>query len=218
MNNHFWPEKKFMTKLITVVRNAMDGVYDDLCAVEKSCPNEVLPKEEQIRSSMYKHLCNGYKNQTICVERTYPYKDGCRKKRECDIWFRENSGRDVWIELKRTACIKTWVTPTTSKNGGKASSWVQDVDKLKLARKTPGNSCMNPANGLYRIFVLYAFMDVDINTAELPKRVKTFLSTVNDWLPKQCGVLKKAEFEAWTYDFTWLQSPVRYMSVFAWIW
>lgn len=210
-----------MTKLVTVLRDAMDVAYEDLCNVNKTCPNEVLPKEEQIRCSMYKSLCQSYKKQTICVERGYPIQgDDYRRRPECDFWFRENSGTDVWVELKRAWCVEGWAGPTISVKGGKARSWADDVKKLKMAKKIGKGHFLPPASGLQKAFLLYAFTDHSIlsDLETYPKRLKTFMLRVDEWLPKECPELKRAETERWTYDFNWLDTPITNLTIFLWIW
>jgi hypothetical protein len=98
-------------------------MLDDLAIVAASQPNERLPKEEQIRCSMYAALRKHY--SVVCAERGYrSIDDGCRT--ECDLWASSPGAPPVWIEFKRA-----WSTDSLiPKPSEQLDDWERDIEKL----------------------------------------------------------------------------------------
>lgn len=79
------------------LKGLVEDIFGDLQVVEKSLPNERLPKEEQIRSRLYASLLE--ECEAVCVERGYNSIDD-QSLVECDLWAKDTEGRESWIELK----------------------------------------------------------------------------------------------------------------------
>jgi hypothetical protein len=83
-----------------------------------------LPKEEQIRCSIYAAIRPLY--HVVSAERGYAsIDDGSRI--ECDLWASSPDRPPVWIEFKRCWSGKGWVNKPPEQLG----YWEGDVDKLR---------------------------------------------------------------------------------------
>ena len=103
----------------------VNDIIKDLSLVASTEPNERLPKEEQIRCSVYAALRPSY--QVVCAERGYgSIDDGIRT--ECDLFARNPNQPDVWIELKTCWSAEGWV----NKPSEQVRSWNVDVAKLRV--------------------------------------------------------------------------------------
>jgi hypothetical protein len=125
------------------ITTIIDAVLADLALVALSQPNERLPKEEQIRCSIYAAIRPLY--SVVCAERGYSSIDA-GSRIECDLWASSPGQPSVWIEFKRGWSGKGWV----NKPPDQLSSWEADVDKL---RRLDINSD--------RYFVLVGLFDCD---------------------------------------------------------
>lgn len=114
-----------MTEVNTMnIPVVIDAMLSDLALVASSQPNERLPKEEQIRCSMYAAIRPLY--QIVCAERGYAsIDDGSRT--ECDLWAHSPGISPVWVEFKRCWSGKGWV----NKPNEQLRDWVTDIDKLR---------------------------------------------------------------------------------------
>jgi hypothetical protein len=102
----------------------IDAMLADLALVASSQPNERLPKEEQIRCSIYAAIRPIY--HVVCAERGYAsIDDGSRI--ECDLWASSRGIPPVWAEFKRCWSAKGWV----NKAPEQLRDWEADVDKLR---------------------------------------------------------------------------------------
>ncbi len=80
------------------IASVIANTLADLALVDSSEPNERLPKEEQIRCSIYAFIRPLY--DVVCAERGYgSIDDGSRV--ECDLWAYSKGSAAVWIEFKR---------------------------------------------------------------------------------------------------------------------
>lgn len=101
----------------------IDAMLADLALVASSQPNERLPKEEQIRCSIYTAIRPLYK--VVCAERGYAsIDDGSRI--ECDLWASSPGISPVWMEFKRCWSAKGWV----NKPPEQLRDWQADIGKL----------------------------------------------------------------------------------------
>lgn len=102
----------------------IEKMLADLALVATSSPNERLPKEEQIRCSIYAAIRPGY--SIVCAERGYAsIDDGSRI--ECDLWAWSPDTASVWIEFKRCWSAKGWV----NKPPEQLRDWEADIEKLR---------------------------------------------------------------------------------------
>jgi hypothetical protein len=125
------------------VPKVIGAMLADLALVASSRPNERLPKEEQIRCSMYAAIRPGYR--VVCAERGYAsIDDGSRI--ECDLWASAPDLPPVWIEFKRCWSAKGW----NNKPPEQLREWGADVGKL---RQLPVNCD--------RLFVVVGLFDCD---------------------------------------------------------
>ena len=106
------------------IPKVIDAMLADLALVASSQPNERLPKEEQIRCSIYAVIRPLYR--VVCAERGYAsIDDGSRI--ECDLWASSPDRAPVWIEFKRCWSAKGWV----NKPPEQLRDWEADVEKLR---------------------------------------------------------------------------------------
>jgi hypothetical protein len=106
------------------IPRVIDAMLADLTLVASSQPNERLPKEEQIRCSIYAAIRPLY--HVVCAERGYAsIDDGSRI--ECDLWASSPDTPPVWIEFKRCWGAKGWVNKPPEQLG----DWEADVEKLR---------------------------------------------------------------------------------------
>jgi hypothetical protein len=106
------------------IPKVIDAMLTDLALVASSQPNERLPKEEQIRCSIYAAIRHLY--HVVCAERGYAsIDDGSRI--ECDLWASSPGAREVWFEFKRCWSAKGWV----NKPPEQLRDWEADVEKLR---------------------------------------------------------------------------------------
>jgi hypothetical protein len=146
-------------QIAKLIQTATKAAVDDLIVITESQPRERLPKEEQIRCSMYaalKPLC-----KLIQVEAGYFDADKPGGKSECDFRLWLNDGSHCWVEIKRAWEGKGYVNkvPTLLED------WKADVQKLAAA---------DPAD--HRVFVLFTFSDKDPCSQDTPlcRAVKEF--------------------------------------------
>lgn len=125
------------------IAGVINAMLADLALVGTSQPNERLPKEEQIRCSIYAAIRPLY--HIVCAERGYAsIDDGSRI--ECDLWASSLGLSPVWIEFKRCWSAKGWV----NKPPEQLRAWEADVAKLRqLSADTD------------RYFVLVGLFDCD---------------------------------------------------------
>ena len=124
------------------IAKIIDATLADLANVAASLPNERLPKEEQIRCSIYAFMRPQYK--VVCAERGYAsIDDGSRV--ECDLWASDGSA-ETWIEFKRCWSGKGW----NNKPPEQMRGWEADVEKL---RRLPIET--------HRYFILFGLFDCD---------------------------------------------------------
>jgi hypothetical protein len=139
-----------------LLRQAIDSAMDDLVAIAGHSPNEVLPKEEQVRAAVYHFLRQ--QNWLVHVEAAYP-----RSKTECDLRAWDRKDQELWIEVKRAWGIRTsgWV----NKPAEQARTWAADAEKLLLA----------PASAT-RAFLLVGFFQDEPNPTlcGVTKRIVAF--------------------------------------------
>jgi hypothetical protein len=125
------------------VPTVIEAMLADLALVASSQPNERLPKEEQIRCSIYAAIRPLY--HVVCAERGYAsIDDGSRI--ECDLWAWSPGVSPVWIEFKKCWSAKGW----NNKPPEQLGDWERDLGKLRqLAIDTD------------RYFVLVGLFDCD---------------------------------------------------------
>lgn len=102
----------------------VDDLFEDLQLVASTSPNERLPKEEQIRCSIYTSLRQHFR--VVCAERGYRPIDE-KGRTECDLWAAGPNGPSVWIEFKRCWSVRGWVNKAPEQLG----DWQADVGKLE---------------------------------------------------------------------------------------
>jgi len=102
----------------------IDDMLDDLRLVAESLPNERLPKEEQVRCSIYMAIRPLY--HVVCAERGYRCIDEGGRT-ECDGWARSSGAMPVWIEFKRCWSVKGW----NNKPPEQRRDWEADLEKLR---------------------------------------------------------------------------------------
>jgi len=125
------------------IPRVIEAMLADLTSVSSSGPNERLPKEEQIRCSIYTAIRPYY--QFVCAERGYAsIDDGSRI--ECDLWASSPGISPIWVEFKRCWSAKGWV----NKPPEQLDNWEADIDKL---RKLPIDT--------ERHFILVGLFDCD---------------------------------------------------------
>lgn len=120
----------------------IDRMLEDLVLVAASQPNERLPKEEQIRCSIYAAIRPLFR--VVCAERGYGSIDE-RSRIECDLWAKSDVA-ETWIEFKRCWSAKGWV----NKPPEQLRDWEADIEKL---RKVPVRTD--------RYFILLGLFDCD---------------------------------------------------------
>jgi hypothetical protein len=125
------------------IAHIIDEMLSDLALVAASSPNERLPKEEQIRCSIYAAIRPLF--HVVCAERGYgSIDDGSRI--ECDLWACSKESPQLWIEFKRCWSVKGW----NNKPPEQLGTWRADVEKL---RQVPLDAD--------RYFVLVGLFDCD---------------------------------------------------------
>lgn len=134
------------------LKPAVESALDEICLISRNDPREVKPKEEQLRSAMYRH----YSNQgfLVHVEAGYPESGA-----ECDLRVAgRNGGRERWIEIKIAWGGKGW----NGKPGELAAGWEGDLCKLRhLAPE-----------GSKRYLVVFGFFDRPLDGSSLGLRTK----------------------------------------------
>jgi hypothetical protein len=106
------------------IANVIDAVLNDLAVIASSQPNERLPKEEQIRCSMYAAIRPLF--HVVCAERGYrSIDDGCRT--ECDLWAFSPNTVPTWIEFKRCWSSAKALIPKPTEQ---LNDWERDIEKL----------------------------------------------------------------------------------------
>jgi hypothetical protein len=109
------------------IAEIVSQVLDDLATVATTTPNERLPKEEQLRCSVYAAMRPHFK--VVCVERGYASIDeGSRT--ECDLWAHSPGKAPVWLEFKRCWFIKS-VKGWNNKPPEQLACWQSDRNKLR---------------------------------------------------------------------------------------
>lgn len=122
----------------------------------------------------------------VHVEATYP-----ESKAECDLLARQED-KELWVELKRAWGLNTsgWV----NKPAEQSRTWQADVEKL---RRVPED--------VSRIFVLFGFFDGD--PRENPRGVMKRIESLHP---------DKKVFELPSRTFSWRESGVKTLAVWAW--
>ena len=125
------------------VPKVIEAMLADLALVASSQPNERLPKEEQIRCSIYAAIRPLH--QVVCAERGYASIDN-GSRIECDLWASSAGSPPVWIEFKRCWSASGWV----NKPPEQLRDWEADVSKLRQLDESSD-----------RYFVLVGLFDCD---------------------------------------------------------
>lgn len=168
-------------------------VIADLNSIAAAEPNERLPKEEQIRASVYAVLRPIAK--VVAVERGYwPIESGA--KQESDIWMRGRSGEEAWIEIKRAWAGQSF----TNRPRSQVSSW--DGDLEKLASASPQSA---------RIFLLVAFFDRMPHWPPAQDE-KGLLRCIFDWQPIN------RVYESPANTCKWRSDGISHVGIFGWSW
>src|SRR5262249_3302584 len=131
-----------------------------------SSPNERLPKEEQVRCSVYAAMLPLF--QVVCAERGYGSIDD-KSRIECDLWARAPHQPDVWLEFKRCWSAKGWINKPPEQLG----YWEADLDKL---RGVPAKED--------RYFLLVGFFDFD-PFSELDSSASRVVQNIRSFHPAQ---------------------------------
>lgn len=174
-------------------KELVNAVFNDLENVNNSNPNERLPKEEQIRCTIFHYLLD--KIDIVCAERGYGSIDNGNKK-ECDIWAKKGK-EEIWLELKtcRLGSSKHW----KNKPSEELKKWNDDIDKL---------GHVNKKTDRYFFLVCFSeFVSID-NKLQNSK-------TVNN-INRLCKYLKPATY---SMSFKWREKEYGNIScVCAWLW
>lgn len=109
-----------VTMTEAALEKAIEFAIMDLAQTACDSPNEVLPKEEQIRSAMYAF----FKNRG-CIVHVEACRERCRAEYDLRVRFPDN--REWWIEIKRAWSHSGW----NNKPSEQKRTWQQDVAKLK---------------------------------------------------------------------------------------
>lgn len=144
------PQTTAPTHLADLLRAATQAAVEDLVVITAMEPRERLPKEEQIRCSMYaslKPLC-----RLVQVEAGYFDADAGGKS-ECDFRLWLPDGSQCWVEVKRAWEGRGYVPKVPEL----LEDWNKDV--RKLAKAEPADQ---------RGFVLFACSDVDPCSQDTP--------------------------------------------------
>jgi hypothetical protein len=127
----------------------VEAFLTDLALVATSGPNERLPKEEQMRCSIYVAMRPQF--QVVCAERGYGSIDD-KSRTECDLWATAEGHASVWLEFKKCWSASGW----NNKPPEQLGDWEADLAKL---RGVPTSS--------QRYFLLVGFFDFDpLDTVE----------------------------------------------------
>jgi hypothetical protein len=171
-----------------LIKAATKVAAHDLTIISERGPRERLPKEDQIRCSMYaalKPLCD-----LIQVEAAYFDADRNGGKSECDfrVWLKD--GSECWIEIKRAWEGQGYVNKVPELR----RSWKSDISKLRRAKSAD-----------HRVFVLFTFSDKDPCSDQTP-----LCRAIHKFHPRHriCGEKKSVSF-SWRKKFNFMG---------AWIW
>jgi hypothetical protein len=179
--------------------NAMDlptiiaSVLSDLAMVARSEPNERLPKEEQIRCSIYASLRPHF--EVVCAERGYAsIDDGSRI--ECDLWAGASGGAPTWLEFKRCWSASGWV----NKPPEQLRDWEADIDKLRQLPKDTE-----------RYFVLVGVFDCD-PLCEIKSAHSGVAKNIRRFYPSQIVYSKST-------PFNWREGDgLTCLAAWVWLW
>lgn len=129
------------------LKPAVEAALDEIVLISRNAPKEVKPKEEQLRSAMYRH----YSNQGFLVHVEAGYPD-CGA--ECDLRVAgRKGGRERWIEIKTAWGGKGW----NGKPGELAAGWETDLSKLRQLAP----------EGSRRYLVIFGFFDRPLDGSRL---------------------------------------------------
>lgn len=129
------------------LKPAAEAAIDEIIRISRNSPGEVKPKEEQLRSAMYRH----YTNQGFLVHVEAGYPD-CGA--ECDLRVAgRKGGRERWIEIKTAWGGIGW----NGKPAELAASWEADLNKLR--KYAP--------EGSRRYLVVFGFFDRPLDGSRL---------------------------------------------------
>lgn len=175
------------------IQNTVNLMMDDLVVVARFDPNERLPKEEQIRCSIYAAIRPLF--EVVCAERGYASIDEGGRT-EADLFAYSSGGTPVWIEFKRC----WWITGWNNKPPAQLEGWEADVAKL---RSLPIVSD--------RYFVLVGMFDGDpLATSAIGLRKLTAL--INDFYPQHM-------IFSTVRNFSWRQGDgVTHLAAWVWRW
>ena len=184
----------------TLIKSSLRAVYVDLHKISKVKvqPKGRLPKEEQIRCSLYAALKP--KVRFIQAEASYTDIDRpSRKTKECDLHLITKSGEHVWIEIKRTWEARRsgkMRTKFINKISEQKKGWRKDLKQLKCRKGRQ-----------FKVFTLVSFTERNIDAE------KTELCRTIDSIAKG----KKTVTET-SRRFDWPGTTVQWLKVQALIW
>jgi excisionase family DNA binding protein len=166
----------------------MSDAATDLMKIAASGPRERLPKEEQIRCSMYANL----KPHCALLQAEAGYCDADDgDKCECDLCALLADGTRCWIEIKRAWEGSGYV----NKPHELQTSWQTDVGKLDRL-----------SNEVFRALVLFAFTDASPTSTETP-----LAKVVTSLHPRNLAITLEPRSFRWRGSFN-------YMTAWAWMW
>ncbi len=111
--------------------SAFQAIGDELAAVASTGPQERLPKEEQIRSRLYRCLVDAGA-APVAIERAYVDVDSRAGQHEVDL-VAFTRKRQWWIEIKRGEADAPGYQ---SKPSESMRRWIRDAEKLLHAPPT----------------------------------------------------------------------------------
>jgi hypothetical protein len=171
----------------------VDAVFADLALVAASGPNERLPKEEQIRCSIYATIRPLF--HVVCAERGYGSIDE-KSRTECDLWAASPGQMPVWLEFKRCWSATGWINKPPEQLG----YWEADLDKL---RRVPVMS--------ERSFLLVGFFDFD-PLVEAEALHSAVVQNINRFHPAQL-------VHRHSRKFTWREGDgISFVGAWVWHW
>lgn len=191
-----YPKTSALTKQHFSIGEIVERFLSDLNRVARSLPNERLPKEEQIRCSIYSAMQHQF--NVVCAERGYGSVDDGNRV-ECDLWASAEGSESIWLEFKKCWSIAGWVNKANEQEAG----WRADVGRLL---ETPSSH--------NRYFFLVGFFDQNplhldgAHSNEVVSRIRAFH-------PNQLKYVTAREFNwrpddgiAWVAVWIWHWQPI----------